>query len=99
MENSGNTNQQPQEPQQSQQYQQPPVAPNPAVSDKDWLTTLLLCIFLGGLGIHRFYTGNMLFGILQLITLGGCGVWTLIDLIMILTGKFTDGEGKLVVNK
>ena len=60
---------------------------------KDWLTTLLLCIFLGGLGIHRFYTKHPGIGIAQLLTLGGCGIWTLIDLIQIVTGSYKDGDG------
>ena len=62
-------------------------------SDKNWLATLLLCLFLGGIGVHRFYVG-----ILQLITLGGCGIWTLIDLIMIITGSFTDKDGNKITN-
>ena len=61
-------------------------------SEKDWLTTLLLCIFLGGLGVHRFYAGKIGTGILQLITVGGCGIWTLVDLIMIITGSFKDKD-------
>ncbi len=68
-------------------------------SDKDWLVTLLLCIFVGGIGIHRFYAGKIGTGILQLLTAGGCGIWTLVDLIMIITGKFTDSEGRLIENK
>ncbi len=64
---------------------------------KDWLTTLLLCLFLGGLGIHRFYTKSTLIGVIQLFTLGCCGVWTLVDLIMIIVGTYKDGDGKLLV--
>ena len=68
-------------------------------SEKDWLVTLLLCIFVGGIGVHRFYAGKIGTGILQLITCGGCGIWSLIDLIMIITGKFTDKDGNEITNK
>lgn len=68
-------------------------------SDKDWLATLLLCLLTGALGIHRFYTGHIGIGIIQLLTGGGCGIWALIDLVMIVTGKFKDSEGRLVVEK
>ena len=67
-------------------------------SEKDWLTTLLLCIFLGGLGVHRFYAGKIGTRILQLITVGGCGIWTLVDLIMIITGSFKDKDGNPITN-
>lgn len=66
---------------------------------KDWLTTLLLAIFLGGLGVHRFYTGHTGIGIAQLVTLGGCGIWSLIDIIMIATGSFKDAEGNPLVRR
>jgi len=60
---------------------------------KEWLVTLLLCLFLGGIGVHRFYTGHTAIGIVQLLTLGGCGIWTLIDYILIIAGNFKDSEG------
>ena len=66
---------------------------------KDWLTTLLLCIFLGTLGIHRFYTKHTVIGVVQILTLGGCGIWTLIDLILIVTGSFKDADGNNLVRK
>ncbi|HEY0756064.1 MAG TPA: NINE protein [Ktedonobacteraceae bacterium] len=64
------------------------------VPEKDWLTTLLLCIFLGYLGIHRFYTGHTAIGIIQLLTAGGCGIWVLIDFITLLTNSYTDSFGR-----
>ena len=65
----------------------------------DWMTTLLLCIFVGGLGIHSFYTRKTTIAIVQLFTLGGCGIWVLVDLIMIVTDNFRDGEGRPLVRK
>ncbi|MEV0385096.1 TM2 domain-containing protein [Nonomuraea sp. NPDC050643] len=61
---------------------------------KSWIVAVLLCFFLGTLGIHRFYVGKIGTGILMLVTLGGLGVWALIDFIMILIGKFTDKQGQ-----
>ncbi len=68
-------------------------------SSKDWLVTLLLCFFVGYLGIHRFYVGKTGTGIVQLLTLGGCGIWALIDFIVIIMGNFTDAEGKFIKNR
>jgi TM2 domain-containing membrane protein YozV len=73
--------------------------PVTATSEKDWLTTLLLSIFLGGLGVDRFYVGSIGLGIAKLLTCGGVGVWSLIDIILVATGKMKDGKGLPIVNK
>ena len=68
-------------------------------SEKDWLITLILSILVGGLGIDRFYTGSILLGVLKLVTLGGLGLWWLIDLIMLVTGNYKDGDGNPIAAK
>jgi TM2 domain-containing membrane protein YozV len=67
-----------------------------ATSSKSGVVALLLCIFLGPLGVHRFYAGKTGTGIAQLLTLGGFGFWALYDLIMIAIGKFTDSDGRVM---
>ena len=60
---------------------------------KSKMVALLLCIFLGGPGIHRFYVGKIGTGIIWLLT-GGCfGIGYIVDIVMIATGKFTDKAG------
>lgn len=63
---------------------------------KDWLITLLLCLFCGGIGIHRYYVGKIGTGILYTLTLGIFGIGTLVDLIKIIIGKFTDKNGNYI---
>jgi TM2 domain-containing membrane protein YozV len=69
----------------------------PAVPTKDFTPALILCI-LGYIcqvhGLHRFYVGKIGTGILWLVTWGLCGIGTLIDVIMIATGSFTDASGR-----
>lgn len=73
--------------------QTPPPYAQPMVGQKSFLVTWLLSLVLGGLGIDRFYLGKIGTGILKLITLGGFGIWALIDLILILANKQTDKRG------
>ena len=67
-------------------------------SEKDFLAMMLLCFFLGYLGMHRFYAGKVGTGILMLLTLGGFGIWTIIDFLYIVTGNFRDGRGFKIKN-
>ncbi|MCS7259007.1 MAG: TM2 domain-containing protein [candidate division WOR-3 bacterium] len=66
---------------------------------KDWLAALLFSIFLGHLGVDRFYLGYIGLGILKLLTLGGLGVWWLIDIILIATDNLKDKEGHKLIKK
>lgn len=60
---------------------------------KSFNVALILSILVGGLGIDRFYLGYTGLGVAKLLTGGGCGVWWLIDLILIATGKMKDAQG------
>jgi TM2 domain-containing membrane protein YozV len=71
-------------------------APVAGTSDKNKITALLLCIFLGGLGVHRFYVGKIGTGIVWLLTGGVLGIGWLIDIIMIAVGKFKDKQGNIL---
>jgi TM2 domain-containing membrane protein YozV len=62
------------------------------ISDKKFTPAVLLCFFLGGLGVHRFYLGKTGTGVLMLFTLGGVGIWTLIDFVRLITGSLKDAE-------
>tara|TARA_B100000745_G_C20008240_1_gene342440 strand:- start:347 stop:571 length:225 start_codon:yes stop_codon:yes gene_type:complete len=65
-------------------------------SEKSFVATIILCVLLGGFGVHRFYVGKTGTGIVALLTLGGFGIWTLIDFILIITQKFKDSSGLLI---
>jgi TM2 domain-containing membrane protein YozV len=67
-------------------------------STKSRLAAALLCWFLGIFGIHRFYVGKVGTGILMIFTLGGLGIWALIDFIVILVGSFKDKQDRVLSN-
>ena len=82
-----------------------PMPPKPTVdqfgnpiSPKSRVVAAILAWFLGIFGIHRFYVGKVGTGIAMIFTLGGLGIWALIDFIMILVGSFRDKEGRLLLN-
>lgn len=63
------------------------------VSEKKFVPAVLLCFFLGSLGSHRFYLGKVGTGILMLLTLGGLGIWTIIDFVRLIIGSMKDKNG------
>jgi len=65
-------------------------------SPNDWVICIILVVFLGFWGVHRFYVRKIGTGILMLFTVGGLGIWWFIDLIMIATASFRDKEGRLI---
>ena len=87
--------QQPQQPMMQQPMPQQPQQPQYVVqtSSKSKMTALLLCIFLGGIGVHRFYVGKVGTGVLYIFTGALLGIGWLIDIIKIATGTFTDASG------
>jgi TM2 domain-containing membrane protein YozV len=66
---------------------------NLPLGNRDWSTAMLLSIFLGFLGVDRFYLGEIGLGLLKLLTLGGCGIWKVVDIVLIALNRLPDAEG------
>lgn len=67
-------------------------------SPKSRLAAAILAWFLGVFGVHRFYVGKIGTGVLMILTLGGLGIWVLIDFIWILVGSFKDKQERVLSN-
>jgi hypothetical protein len=80
-------------------HPEPEVVPQASADEKppkNWLVALLLCLFLGVPGFHRFYVGKIGTGILWLLTGGVFGIGYLVDLVMLILGKFKDKQGRVL---
>jgi len=64
------------------------------VSSRSWLGTLIMSLCVGWLGVDRFYLGYTGLGLLKLFTLGGCGLWWFVDIVLLILGQTKDAEGK-----
>lgn len=72
------------------------MEPTPSTERPDRMLTLLLCLFLGSFGLHRFYTGHHLVGLAQLLSFGGCGAWWAMDVLALVRGTYADAEGHVL---
>jgi TM2 domain-containing membrane protein YozV len=75
-----------------------PMPGKATISPKSRLVDLLLCLFLGEIGVHKFYEGKIGLGVLYIFTFGLFGIGALIDLIMIITGGAKDSDGLPITN-
>ena len=68
------------------------------ISEKKRVTALLLCMFFGWFGLHRFYVNKFATGVFMMFTFGGFGLMVMIDFLMIIFGNFADSYGRKLEN-
>ena len=67
-----------------------------AVNDKNFVLVATLCFLLGVFGVHRFYCGKIISGVLMVLTIGGLGIWALVDFVIVCFGEFTDSQRRKI---
>ena len=67
-----------------------------AVNDKNFVLVATLCFLLGVFGVHRFYCGKIISGVLMVLTIGGLGIWALVDFVIVCFGEFTDAQRRKI---
>lgn len=73
-----------------------PTVHGASASDKRILPAAILAFCFDVFGVHRFYVGKIGTGILQLVTIGGLGIWAIVDFILIVVGAFKDADGNRI---
>ena len=64
-----------------------------AVNDKNFVLVATFCFLLGAFGVHQFYCGKIISGVLMVFTIGGLGIWALVDFVIVCFGEFADSQG------
>ena len=67
-----------------------------AVNDKNFVLVATLCFLLGVFGVHQFYCGKVISGVLMVFTIGGLGIWALVDFVIVCFGEFTDSQRRKI---
>ena len=67
-----------------------------AVNDKNFVLVATLCFLFGAFGVPRSYFGKIISVVLMVLTIGGLGIWALVDFVIVCFGEFTDSQGRKI---